>query len=104
MPKTTATWNGHIVAASDACIKFDNNTYFPPEALNKEFFATSTHTSVCGWKGTATYMDIVVDGKTNANAMWVYSNPKSAASAITGYVAFWKGVEVQGAEFAKAVS
>lgn len=104
MSKTTASWNGHIIAASDACVAFDNNTYFPPDALHKEFFANSAHTSVCSWKGTANYMDVVVDGKTNANAMWVYSDPKSAASPITGYVAFWKGVEVKGAEFAKAVT
>jgi uncharacterized protein (DUF427 family) len=96
MPKTTATWNSQIIATSDACIKFDNNTYFPPDALNKEFFAPSSHTSVCSWKGTANYMDVIVDGKTNSNAMWVYNDPKSAASEINGYVAFWKGVEVTG--------
>jgi uncharacterized protein (DUF427 family) len=101
MPKTTATWNGQIIAASDNCVAFDNNTYFPPDALHQEFFTSSAHTSVCGWKGTANYMDVVVDGKTNANAMWVYNDPKSAASAIKKYVAFWKGVEVKGAEFAK---
>jgi uncharacterized protein (DUF427 family) len=92
---TTATWNGQIIAASDACIAFDNNTYFPPGAVKKEFFQTSPHTSICPWKGTANYMDVVVDGKTNANAMWVYHDPKSAAADIKGYVAFWKGVEVK---------
>jgi uncharacterized protein (DUF427 family) len=103
MPKTTAIWNGQVIAASDTCIVFDNNTYFPPDALNTEFFAGSAHTSVCGWKGTANYMDVVVGGKTNANAMWVYNDPKSAASPIKGHVAFWKGVEVKGAEFAGKV-
>ncbi len=95
MPKTTATWNGKTIAESDACVAFDNTTYFPPDALHKEFFKSSTHTSVCGWKGTANYMDVVVDGKTNANAMWVYSDTKAAAEQIKGYVAFWKGVEVK---------
>jgi uncharacterized protein (DUF427 family) len=103
MSKSTAIWNGQIIAASDNCVAFDNNTYFPPEALNKQFFAPSGHTSVCPWKGTANYMDVVVEGKTNANAMWVYNDPKSAASPIKGYVAFWKGVEVKGAEFAKKI-
>jgi uncharacterized protein (DUF427 family) len=103
MPKTTATWNNQIIAASDHCISFDNNTYFPPDALDKQFFSSSEHSSVCSWKGTANYMDVVVDGKTNANAMWVYNDPKAAASPIAGYVAFWKGVEVQGAEFARKV-
>ncbi len=92
---TTATWNGQIIATSDRCVTFDNNTYFPPDALKKEYFRASAHTSVCPWKGTAEYMDVVVDGKTNANAMWVYNDPKSAAAAIKGHVAFWKGVEVK---------
>ncbi len=95
MPKASAIWNGQIIAASDHCITFDNNTYFPPDALKSEFFAPSSHTSACPWKGTANYMDVVVDGKTNANAMWVYNEPKTAASTIKGYVAFWKGVEVK---------
>ncbi len=94
MSKATASWNGQIIAASDNCIAFDNNTYFPPDALKSEFFAHSNHTSTCPWKGTASYKDVVVDGKTNANAMWVYNEPKTAASPIKGYVAFWKGVEV----------
>lgn len=101
MSKTTAIWNGEIIAASDNCVAFDNNAYFPPDALNQQFFASSTYSSICGWKGTANYMDVVVDGKTNANAAWVYKTPTSAASPIAGYVAFWKGVEIKGAEFAK---
>ena len=103
MPKTIATWNGQIIAASDNCLSVEGNAYFPPSSLKHEFFKGSAHTSVCPWKGSASYFDVVVDGKTNASAAWVYNEPKSAAAAITGYVAFWKGVEVKGAEFAKKV-
>jgi uncharacterized protein (DUF427 family) len=101
MPKTTATWNGKIIAASDDCIGVEGNAYFPPDALDMNCFRSNTNTSVCSWKGTANYFDLVVDGKTNANAAWVYRDPKSAAAAIKGYVAFWQGVDVKGAEFAK---
>ena len=58
---------------------------------------------MCPWKGTANYFDVVVDGKTNANAAWVYNAPKTAAAPIAGHVAFWKDVEVKGGEFAKKV-
>jgi uncharacterized protein (DUF427 family) len=101
MPKATATWNGQIIAASDNCLSVEGNAYFPPDSLNKEFFKSNDHTSVCSWKGNANYFDVVVDGKTNANAAWVYNDPKSAAAPIKGYVAFWKGVEVKGGESAK---
>ncbi|MFN3361727.1 MAG: DUF427 domain-containing protein, partial [Pseudanabaenaceae cyanobacterium] len=36
-----------------------------------------------------------VDGKVNPNAAWYYPDPKPAAQNIKGYIAFWKGVEVQ---------
>jgi len=101
MPKTTASWNGEIIAASDHCIKVEGNAYFPPQDIKKDFFKGSTQTSVCSWKGDCNYFDVVVDGKTNASAAWVYNNPKAAAAPIKGYVAFWKGVEVKGGENAK---
>jgi uncharacterized protein (DUF427 family) len=43
---------------------------------------------------TAAYSNIVVDGQTNADAVWYYPEPKEAASNIAGYYAFWKGVTV----------
>jgi len=49
---------------------------------------------VCGWKGTASYYSLEVDGKTNADAVWYYLEPKDAAKEITDRLAFWKGVEV----------
>ena len=101
MAKTTATWNGEIIAASDNCISVEGNAYFPPESVNKAFFKDAPQTSVCHWKGNANYFDLVVNGKTNAAAAWVYHAPSPAAKAIAGYVAFWKGVEVKGGENAK---
>jgi hypothetical protein len=59
-----------------------------------EHFQPSSHTSVCGWKGTASYYNVVVNGEMNANAAWFYPDPKPAADAIRGRVAFWKGVQV----------
>jgi uncharacterized protein (DUF427 family) len=50
---------------------------------------------VCGWKGTARYHDVVVDGKVNPAAAWYYPDPKPAAANIRGHVAFWQGVTVE---------
>lgn len=89
-----ATWNGAVLAESDETVVVEGNHYFPPESLNREYFAeTETHT-VCSWKGTADYFSINVDGKTNVDAAWTYPQPKPAAEEIAGYVAFWRGVSV----------
>lgn len=92
----TATWNGAVLAESSDTKIVEGNHYFPPESINKEYFADSAATSVCGWKGTASYYDVVVDGQTNSQAAWYYASPKPEAVEIAGYVAFWKGVEVDG--------
>lgn len=89
-----AIWNGQTIAESDDIVTVEGNPYFPDSAVRREFLAASDHTSVCPWKGTAQYFSLVVDGKTNANAVWYYANPKPAAKDIAGRVAFWKGVQV----------
>ena len=89
-----ATWNGAVIAESDKFEVVEGNVYFPPDSLKREFFQDSATTTVCGWKGTASYFDVVVAGKTNKDAAWVYRTPKDAAKEITGYVAFWRGVTV----------
>jgi uncharacterized protein (DUF427 family) len=43
----------------------------------------------------ASYYNVVVDGKVNANAAWYYPSPKEAANNIKDRIAFWHGVEVQ---------
>lgn len=92
MPK--AVWNGTVLAESDAAEVVEGNHYFPPDSLNREFFRESDTHSECGWKGTASYYDVVVEGDVNKDAAWYYPDPKPAAQNIAGCVAFWKGVEV----------
>jgi uncharacterized protein (DUF427 family) len=85
-----AIWNGAVLAESDACEVVEGNQYFPPSALKLEYFRPISQTTVCGWKGTANYYDIVVDGQVNAGAAWYYADPKPAAANIKGYVAFYR--------------
>lgn len=89
-----ATWNGQVIAESDETIVVEGNHYFPPSAVKSEFLASSPASSVCPWKGTASYYDVVVDGETNAGAAWYYPDPKPAASDIKDHIAFWRGVRV----------
>ena len=91
---TTARWNGTIIAQSDDTVVVEGNHYFPRASVDARCLEDSVTTSVCGWKGTAKYHSIIVDGKTNKDAAWYYPEPKDAASNITDRIAFWKGVEV----------
>lgn len=92
---TTATWNGVEIARSDDTVVVEGNHYFPRASVNPDVLKPSTTSSVCPWKGTASYHSLVVDGKENKDAAWFYSDPKSAAAEIKDRIAFWKGVEVR---------
>jgi uncharacterized protein (DUF427 family) len=89
-----AIWNGAVLAESDETIVIEGNHYFPEDAINKEYFQPSETHTVCGWKGTASYYDVVAGGATNKDAAWFYPEAKPEAKEIENYVAFWKGVEV----------
>jgi uncharacterized protein (DUF427 family) len=90
-----ALWNGAMLAESDRTIVVEGNHYFPHDSINSEYFkASDTHT-VCGWKGTASYYDVVVNGEVNKDAAWYYPSAKDDAKNIENYVAFWKGVKVE---------
>ncbi|KAJ3018879.1 UNVERIFIED_CONTAM: hypothetical protein HDU68_010937 [Siphonaria sp. JEL0065] len=76
MPR--AEWNGAVIAETDSFETVEGNIYFPPSSLKNEFFKESTTTTVCGWKGTAGYYTISVNGKENQDAAWYYAHPKDA--------------------------
>ena len=90
-----AVWNSAVLAESDQTIVIEGNHYFPPDAIKQEHFRESSTHTVCPWKGTASYYDVVVDGQTNKDAAWYYPETKPAAHEIKGYVAFWHGVKVE---------
>jgi uncharacterized protein (DUF427 family) len=89
-----AIWNGAVIAESATTRVVEGNHYFPPESLRAAHFADSATHTTCSWKGVASYKDVVVDGKRNADAAWYYPDPKPAAAEIRGWFAFWRGVEV----------
>jgi uncharacterized protein (DUF427 family) len=91
---TTATWNGTVIASSDDTEIVEGNHYFPLASVSPDVLVESSTTSICPWKGTASYYSVVVDGQTNTDAAWYYPAPKDAAKQIKDRVAFWKGVTV----------
>ena len=89
-----ARWNGAVIAQSDDTVVVEGNHYFPRDAVDESALRPSDTTSVCPWKGTASYFTLLVDGEENRDAAWFYPDPKDAAAGIKDRVAFWKGVEV----------
>lgn len=89
-----AIWNGETIAESNETVVVEGNHYFPADSIRLEFFSPSATNTHCGWKGTACYYNVTVNGETNADAAWYYPSTTDDAKHIEGYVAFWRGVEV----------
>lgn len=89
-----ASWNGQVIAESDATVVVEGNHYFPKDSIRTEFFSASPKHTHCGWKGEASYYHLEVDGARNEDAAWYYADPLPAAAEIKERVAFWKGVDV----------
>src|SRR5579875_3344050 len=90
-----AVWNGAVIARSERTVIVEGNHYFPPADVRAEHLEPNPLHTVCPWKGTASYYDVVVDGRRNEAAAWYYPDPKPAAGEIRDHVAFWHGVEVR---------
>jgi uncharacterized protein (DUF427 family) len=89
-----AIWKDAVIADSTDTVVVENNHYFPLASVNPAYLEASSTTTLCPWKGTASYFTLNVAGATNPDAAWYYAEPKAAAAQIKGHVAFWKGVRV----------
>ena len=89
-----AIWNNTVIAQSDDTVVVENNHYFLPDSIHREFFKESNTHTHCPWKGQASYYTVKVGGEQNADAAWYYPETSHAAKPIEGYVAFWRGVQV----------
>ena len=90
-----AMWNGVVLAETDETVVVEGNHYFPRDTIADEYISDTPATSVCPWKGVASYYDVVVDGQVNPGAAWYYPTPSAAAADIKDHVAFWQGVRVE---------
>ena len=93
MPK--AVFNGTVIAESDATEVVEGNHYFPPSSVKQEHLQPSDTHTVCPWKGTASYYNVVVDGVEGKDVAWYYPEAKDAAKRFERYVAFWGDVRVE---------
>ncbi|KAL9128347.1 MAG: hypothetical protein Q9217_002951 [Psora testacea] len=86
----TATFNGKVVAETDAFEFVEGN--FPPSSVDQSVLSKTSLTTVCPWKGTASYYDITVDGKSARDAAWYYPKTETErASKLKDHIAFFQG-------------
>jgi uncharacterized protein (DUF427 family) len=97
-----AIWNGKVIAEApkEDLIYIEQNWYFPPTSVKKEFLRDSPTPYTCPWKGVCQYFDVGETGSEwSKDCAWAYPNPLPSAfdrvkKDFSNYVAFWRDVTV----------
>lgn len=90
-----AWWNNRLVAESEDVVVVDGIHYFPEEDVRTEHLQDSQTATTHPEKGPVRYFHVVVDGKLNADAAWILSDPEPGYETLSDRIAFWHGVEVE---------
>lgn len=90
----TAAFAGQTLAQSDETVVVEGNHYFPPSSINWDFFEKTDQTTVCPWKGTASYYNVKVGDEVLENVAWAYPEASDKANNIKGHIAFYPKVDV----------
>lgn len=65
--------------------------YLPPGDVRLDLLERAGGTSVCEYKGLATYRTLRVGDRLIRDAAWVYERPAAGFEAITDHLAFYAG-------------
>ena len=90
-------FDGTTLAATKAALRVLETAgaptwYLPREDVRMDLLRPSRgHGSVCEWKGSASYFDLVVGERVSLRAAWTYERPLPGYEALAGRVAFYAG-------------
>jgi uncharacterized protein (DUF427 family) len=88
--------DGVTVAESDRALRVLETSspptiYVPPEDVRAEHLRPTEGKTVCEFKGTASYQDVVVGDRVAASAAWTYRRPNDRYAQLRDHVAFYAG-------------
>lgn len=83
-----------LLAESDNCLLVTetdhvDRLYFPASAVNWDLFTPTDHTTVCPFKGRASYWSLTGTGTVIPNVVWSYPTPLPEVAGIAGHVSFY---------------
>ena len=93
--RVTASIGNLVLADSERCLLVDEQDhglvfYFPGDDVRLDLLSEVEQSSVCPFKGTATYRRLIHDGVEVLS--WSYLTPHPQVAQLGGYVAFFQDV------------
>ena len=87
-------FNGQVIADTRRALVLREASYRPVYYIPREdaqmaLLEPTRHTTMCPYKGDATYYSIHAGGRAAENAIWSYETPYDAVSEIAGCLAFY---------------
>ncbi|MDH4116375.1 MAG: DUF427 domain-containing protein [Acidimicrobiia bacterium] len=84
----------HLVARTSTAIRVLETShpptyYLPPSSLSDGILRGRGPGSVCEWKGTAHYWDVIAGSAVAPGAAWSYPAPSEPFAAMAGFVSFY---------------
>jgi uncharacterized protein (DUF427 family) len=91
---------GQVVATTDRPVLLDETGiptryYIPKDDVRMDMVRQIGLTTVCPFKGTASYWTFAVEGSDHDGIAWSYETPLDGAAAITGMLSFDDRAEVR---------
>ena len=85
--------DGQVVAATDRPVLLHETGiptryYIPKDDVRMDLARSIALTTVCPFKGTASYWTLDLDGTAHDGIAWSYEEPNEAATEITGMLSF----------------
>ncbi len=88
-------WAGPLlVAASEKALRVCETAgapvvYIPPEDVNRELLRPAEGKTLCEFKGTASYFDVIAGERAIARAAWTYRRPTGPYAGLTDHISFY---------------
>jgi uncharacterized protein (DUF427 family) len=87
-------FSGKTIARSRRCLflfetGLPTRYYIPPGDVRTELLSPSQKTSICAYKGFASYCSLKVGDRVSKNAVWTYENPLPEYPRIKSYFCFY---------------
>jgi uncharacterized protein (DUF427 family) len=93
--------DGDVIADTDKAFRVCETHhpptyYFPPDSLAPGVAVPASGRSLCEWKGSAAYFDLIGRDGPLRRAAWSYLSPTDGFRPISGYLAFYLSDRVKG--------
>ncbi len=86
--------DGEVVARSDHPVLLHETGlptryYLPRDDVRTDLLRPTTFSTVCPFKGTASYWSLALGDKVHDGIVWSYETPIEAAAGVTGLLCFY---------------